>query len=64
VLVTAAPSATPDYEPVEYELSIKTNGCFAATGMPYDIGTQTLHTAAGQPVHNPLFEFYACFNPL
>jgi ABC-2 type transport system permease protein len=64
VLTPQADTPTPNFEPVDYDVSIKVNGCFSADGPPSFIGNQTFKTPSGKRVYNPLFEIYGCFNPL
>jgi ABC-2 type transport system permease protein len=66
VSVTAqgSASAIPTYSPLDFDLSVKTNACYSADGDPTYVGAQTYPEPRGGRVTNPLFEFYACFNPL
>jgi ABC-2 type transport system permease protein len=64
VLTPQADTPTPNFEPVDYDVSIKVNGCFSADGPPSFIGNQTFKAPDGKTDYNPLFEIYGCFNPL
>jgi hypothetical protein len=45
-----------------YELSVRSDGCYAADGSPSLVGGSMLTTPSGSNVVNPLFEFYGCFD--
>jgi hypothetical protein len=64
VLTPQADTATPNFEAVDYDISIKVNGCWSADGPPSFVGNQTFKTPKGKTVYNPLFEIYGCFDPL
>jgi hypothetical protein len=64
VLVPHANSPDPQFEPVDYDLSVKVNGCWSAEGPPSFVGNQTFRTPHGASVVNPLFRLEGCFNPI
>ena len=49
---------------VEYDVSVRWDGCFKAQSPPGFIGGQTMADANGRTVANPLFTVYGCLNPL
>ena len=53
----------PPREPttVNYDVTIKPNGCYTAEGPESFIGPLTIHGPDGSPVLNPLFRFNGCF---
>ena len=46
-----------------YDVQVRTNGCFTATGPPAVVGRQTLYTSGGRARVNPLYQFDGCFDP-
>jgi hypothetical protein len=64
VLTPQTGTPTPNFEPVDYDVTVKVNGCYSADGPPTFIGNQTFEDPHGKKVYNPLFEIYGCFNPL
>jgi ABC-2 type transport system permease protein len=64
VLTPQASTSTPNFEPVDYDVSVKNNGCWSAEGPPSFVGAQTFRSISGATVVNPLFELEGCFNPL
>jgi ABC-2 type transport system permease protein len=48
--------------PVTYDVSVKSNGCYRAQAPPLFVGQQTISTARGRSVINPLFLIYGCFD--
>lgn len=64
VLTPQTDTPTPNFEAVDYDISLKVNGCFSADGPPSFVGNQTFKTPSGKTVYNPLFEIYGCFDPL
>lgn len=46
-----------------FEITVRSNGCYAATGPARLNGPLMISDATGQLVLNPVFEFDACFNP-
>jgi hypothetical protein len=46
-----------------YEVQVRANGCFTATGPPNIVGVQTLTTPEGGRRVNPLYQFDGCFDP-
>jgi ABC-2 type transport system permease protein len=64
VLTPEVGTTTPNFEPVDYDISVKNNGCWSAEGPPSFVGNQTFNTPAGKSVVNPLFQFEGCFDPL
>ncbi len=50
--------------PVEYEVSVASNGCYKAQSPPAFVGGQTMQDAQGDSVTNPLYVVYGCFNIL
>jgi ABC-2 type transport system permease protein len=64
VLTPQTGTPTPNFEPVDYDVTVKVNGCYSADGPPTFIGNQTFKDSRGKKVYNPLFEIYGCFNPL
>jgi len=64
VLTPQADTPNPNFEPVDYDVSIKVNGCYSADGPPSFVGNETFNDPKGKTVYNPLFEIYGCFNPL
>jgi hypothetical protein len=51
---------TPDI--ARYELEVKTDGCYRATGPTSVVGPLLLATPNGKTVANPLAEFDGCFD--
>jgi ABC-2 type transport system permease protein len=49
---------------VTYDVSVQANGCYKAESPPSFVGQQTMRTARGHTVVNPLFVIYGCFDPL
>ena len=49
---------------VTYNVSVQANGCYKAESPPSFVGQQTMRTARGATVVNPLFVIYGCFSPL
>ena len=49
---------------VEYDVSVKYNGCYKAQSPPAFLGGPTMQDARGKSVTNPLFIVYGCFNVL
>jgi len=45
-----------------YEIQVRTNGCFTATGPRLVVGPQTLNTPTGQRRVNPLYQFDGCLD--
>lgn len=45
-----------------YDVSVKPNGCYTADGPASVVGQQTLISAAGSAVVNPLWQFSSCFD--
>jgi hypothetical protein len=45
----------------DYEVSVRTDGCFVASGPAQVVGPPQIVGANGQSVVNPLSQFYACF---
>ncbi len=64
VLTPQAQTPTPNFEPVDYDVTVKVNGCWSAAGPPTFIGNQELTDPHGKRVYNPLFEIYGCYDPL
>jgi ABC-2 type transport system permease protein len=64
VLTPQDGTVTPNFEPVDYDVTVKVNGCWSADGPPSFIGNETFKARHGGSVYNPLFEIYGCFNPL
>jgi ABC-2 type transport system permease protein len=50
--------------PVEYDVSVQSNGCYKAESPPTFIGQQMMEDSSGHSVVNPLYTIYGCFNPL
>ncbi|MBV9819984.1 MAG: ABC transporter permease subunit [Solirubrobacterales bacterium] len=50
--------------PVDYDVSVASNGCYKAQSPPAFIGGQTMPDARGRSVVNPLYIVYGCFNVL
>jgi hypothetical protein len=46
-----------------FELNVRSNGCYTATGPSRLIGLPTITDTHGEDVTNPLSEFDACFDP-
>jgi hypothetical protein len=46
-----------------FELNVRSNGCYSATGPSKLVGLLTIADAQGKDVTNPLNEFDACFDP-
>lgn len=46
-----------------YEVAVRTNGCFTASGPPADVGPQLIGTAGGRRLTNPIYQFDGCFDP-
>lgn len=46
-----------------YEVAVRTNGCFTASGPPADVGAQLIGTSGGRRVTNPIYQFDGCFDP-
>jgi hypothetical protein len=46
---------------VNYDVTVKPNGCYTAEGPESFIGPLTIHRPNGAPVLNPLFRFNGCF---
>lgn len=44
-------------------MTVRTNGCFIATGPPQVVGRQVLHTSGGRDLVNPVYAFDGCFDP-
>ena len=53
----------PPREPtdVNYDVTVKPNGCYTAAGAESFIGPLTIHRPDGSPILNPLFRFNGCF---
>jgi hypothetical protein len=64
VLTPGSGTTTPNFEPVDYDITVKNNGCWSAEGPPSFVGNQTFQTPAGATVINPLFMLEGCFDPL
>lgn len=47
----------------KFELQIKANSCYAATGPSKLLGPVMITDTDGKDVPNPVFEFDGCFNP-
>jgi ABC-2 type transport system permease protein len=59
------PKAVPFQQSnVEYDVSVQYNGCWKASSPPAFVGGQTMQSAGGRQVTNPLFVVYGCFNVL
>lgn len=59
------PGAVPFQQtPVNYDVSVSSDGCYKAESPPSFIGAQTMRDARGQMVVNPLFTIYGCLNTL
>jgi len=59
------PGAVPFQQtPVNYDVSIQSDGCYKAESPPSFVGAQTMRDAAGNTVVNPLFTIYGCLNTL
>jgi ABC-2 type transport system permease protein len=48
--------------PLNYDVTVRPNGCYTAQGPPNTIGRLELRTPDGKRVVNPLFEFDGCFD--
>jgi len=48
--------------PLNYDVTVRPNGCYTAQGPPLTIGRLEIRTRAGKRVVNPLFEFDGCFD--
>jgi len=46
-----------------YEVQVRTNGCFTATGSQPVAGKQVLRTSRGRLRINPIYQFDGCFDP-
>ena len=46
---------------VDYDVTVKANGCYTAEGPPAFIGPLTIRDRHGRPHVNPLFRFDGCF---
>jgi ABC-2 type transport system permease protein len=64
VLTPQTRTSSPNFEPVDYDVSVKNNGCWTADGPPSFVGGQTFKSASGATVVNPLFMLQGCFDPL
>lgn len=47
----------------KFELNVRSNGCYTATGPTKLIGLRTITDTSGAFVDNPVFEFDTCFDP-
>ena len=47
----------------KFELNAKSNGCYVATGPSRINGPVIITDRKGRDVLNPVFEFYACYDP-
>lgn len=46
-----------------YEVMVRTNGCFTASGPPAEVGPQLIGASGGRRVTNPIYQFDGCFDP-
>jgi hypothetical protein len=46
-----------------YDVLLRTNGCYTATGPPTAVGPAMLTTTSGRLQPNPIHEFDGCFTP-
>jgi hypothetical protein len=44
-----------------YDVQVKADGCFTATGPPGVVGQQTVQDTSGRTVTNPIYQFDGCF---
>lgn len=59
------PGAVPFQQtPVNYDVSVQSDGCYKAESPPTFVGQQTMRDASGHTVVNPLFTIYGCLNTL
>jgi hypothetical protein len=56
------PSPSGITEPISYDVRVQAGGCYTADGPATTIGQQTMPTADGRTVPNPLYEFDGCLN--
>ena len=62
VCVVHWPSPSGITEPISYDVRVQPDGCYTADGPATTIGQQTMQTAAGKTVPNPLYAFDGCLN--
>jgi hypothetical protein len=55
---TSVPSEPKE---VNYDVTVKPNGCYTAEGPESFIGPLTIHRPGGETILNPLFRFNGCF---
>ena len=48
--------------PIDYDVTVQTNGCYTAEGPPAFIGPLTIRDRQGRRRVNPLFRFQGCFD--
>jgi ABC-2 type transport system permease protein len=53
---------TANQLPVNYDVTVRANGCYTAEGPPAFIGPLTIRGPHGRTSVNPLFEFDGCFD--
>jgi ABC-2 type transport system permease protein len=62
-VATPQPGAIPfQLEPVTYDVSAQSDGCYKAQAPPSFVGQQTMSAAHGHSIVNPLFTIYGCFD--
>ncbi len=64
VYIPASGLSSEQQQPITYDVSVQSNGCYKAEAPPTLVGGQTIHATDGSTVVNPLFVIYGCFNPL
>jgi ABC-2 type transport system permease protein len=63
VFIPQQTGATPFNEtPVEYDVSVTSDGCWKAQSPPIFVGQQMMKVPGGRTVVNPLYTIYGCFN--
>jgi hypothetical protein len=62
VCVVHWPSPSGITEPIAYDVSVQSGGCYTASGPATTIGQQTMQTSNGRTVPNPLYAFDGCLD--